>query len=65
MILVFAYGQTGSGKSFCMVGENNSDESFTATNAGNRGLIPRLCEAIFQKIEKLTDENTTFTVEAS
>ena len=48
-----------------MVGENNSDESFNTANAGNRGLIPRLCEAIFQKIEKLTDENTTFTVEAS
>uniref|UniRef100_A0A8D8RF75 Kinesin-like protein n=3 Tax=Cacopsylla melanoneura TaxID=428564 RepID=A0A8D8RF75_9HEMI len=36
---VFAYGQTGSGKTFTMMGSKDS-----------RGLIPRICEALFQRM---------------
>ncbi|KAH9106860.1 hypothetical protein AeMF1_017639 [Aphanomyces euteiches] len=39
---VFAYGQTGSGKTYTMVGDK--------TDAG-KGLIPRICEALFDAIE--------------
>eukprot|EP00900_Chrysochromulina_parva_P013585 jgi/Chrpa1/22227/Chrysochromulina_OHIO_Genome00012814-RA len=39
---VFAYGQTGSGKTHTMLGRETPDE---------RGLIPRLCEELFQKPE--------------
>ncbi|CAF0777272.1 unnamed protein product, partial [Didymodactylos carnosus] len=38
---VFAYGQTGSGKSFTMMGTHN-----------DRGLIPRLCQTMFDRISK-------------
>ena len=38
---LFAYGQTGSGKSHSMVGFGSA-----------RGVIPRACEAIFEKITK-------------
>jgi len=38
---IFAYGQTGSGKSYTMMGSGGED----------RGLIPRLCEGLFQRIE--------------
>ncbi|CAL8257953.1 unnamed protein product [Lota lota] len=36
---VFAYGQTGSGKSYTMMGD-----------AGDKGLIPRICEGLFCEI---------------
>ncbi|OQR91105.1 kinesin-like protein [Achlya hypogyna] len=39
---VFAYGQTGSGKTYTMVGDK-SDRG--------KGLIPRICEALFEQIE--------------
>src|SRR5699024_2867778 len=37
---LFAYGQTGSGKSFTMVGYG-----------ANRGIVPRVCEELFNTIE--------------
>ncbi|ODN01520.1 Kinesin-like protein KIF13A [Orchesella cincta] len=40
---LFAYGQTGSGKSYTMLG-----------SAEHRGVIPRLCDAIFIKIAEET-----------
>ncbi|KAF0701082.1 Aste57867_8379 [Aphanomyces stellatus] len=40
---VFAYGQTGSGKTYTMVGDKS---------ATGKGLIPRICEALFDEIEK-------------
>ncbi|CAL8143854.1 unnamed protein product [Orchesella dallaii] len=40
---LFAYGQTGSGKSYTMLG-----------SAEHRGVIPRLCDAIFNKIAEET-----------
>ena len=52
---IFAYGQTGSGKSYTMMGSPN-----------NKGLIPRLCDGIFEKIDQLNkDPNTSFKVEVS
>eukprot|EP00040_Diaphanoeca_grandis_P032706 m.198902 g.198902 ORF g.198902 m.198902 type:complete len:1075 (-) comp32712_c0_seq1:40-3264(-) len=47
---VFAYGQTGSGKSYSMMGY------------GEKGLIPRICEGIFAKSNKLKggEDKVTF-----
>lgn len=49
---VFAYGQTGSGKSYTMTG---SEE--------NRGIIPRICEAIFERVDANKDTNCTYKIE--
>ncbi|MFT7812984.1 kinesin-like protein KIF13B isoform X2 [Arapaima gigas] len=51
---IFAYGQTGSGKSFTMMG-----------SADQPGLIPRLCSALFDRIEQQQREGESFTVEVS
>ncbi|XP_023575921.1 kinesin-like protein KIF16B isoform X2 [Octodon degus] len=40
---VFAYGQTGSGKSYTMMGDS-----------GDLGLIPRICEGLFSRINETT-----------
>ncbi|OWZ22199.1 Kinesin [Phytophthora megakarya] len=39
---MFAYGQTGSGKTHTMVGDKSTS---------GKGVIPRVCEALFQEIE--------------
>eukprot|EP00301_Raphidiophrys_heterophryoidea_P008328 c13109_g1_i1.p1 GENE.c13109_g1_i1~~c13109_g1_i1.p1 ORF type:complete len:768 (+),score=237.65 c13109_g1_i1:137-2440(+) len=63
---IFAYGQTGAGKSFTMVGGENNETMFRDQNEDlTRGLIPRLCHGIFERIKKNTNTNTTFNVEAS
>lgn len=41
---LFAYGQTGSGKSYSMLGYG-----------ANRGIIPMVCDNIFDKIKKDKD----------
>ncbi|XP_020778849.2 kinesin-like protein KIF13B isoform X2 [Boleophthalmus pectinirostris] len=51
---IFAYGQTGSGKSFTMMG-----------SAEQPGLIPRLCSALFNRINLELREGESFTVEVS
>ncbi|KAJ7398674.1 Kinesin-like protein KIF16B [Pitangus sulphuratus] len=52
---VFAYGQTGSGKSYTMMG-----------NAGDAGLIPRICEGLFSQISEKTKRNeASFRTEVS
>jgi len=51
---IFAYGQTGSGKSYSMMGTPQ-----------DKGIIPRLCEAIFDKINSNTDPTIAFKVEVS
>ncbi|OTF71336.1 kinesin-like protein KIF13A-like protein, partial [Euroglyphus maynei] len=53
---IFAYGQTGSGKSYTMMGSSHE-----------KGLIPRLCDSIFERIRNLTDEdpNSNFKLEVS
>ena len=39
---LFAYGQTGSGKSYSVVGYGE-----------NKGIVPRACDEIFKRIEKI------------
>ena len=53
---IFAYGQTGSGKSYSMLGAPGTDQ---------RGIIPRSCEELFERIEQNTDETHNFRVEVS
>lgn len=49
---IFAYGQTGSGKSYTMLGSSGSSSS-------SRGIIPRLCDALFDRIAaKVAEEGT-------
>ncbi|XP_065844044.1 kinesin-like protein KIF13A isoform X2 [Oscarella lobularis] len=51
---VFAYGQTGSGKSYTMMGA-----------PGQKGIIPRLCDSLFERISSNDDTRLTFKVEVS
>ncbi|XP_007944578.2 kinesin-like protein KIF16B [Orycteropus afer afer] len=52
---VFAYGQTGSGKSYTMMG-----------NSGDSGLIPRICEGLFSRINETTIwDEASFRTEVS
>jgi kinesin family protein 1 len=55
-VCIFAYGQTGSGKSYTMMGKNEPDQT---------GIIPQLCEDLFQRINAQKDSDTTFSVEVS
>ncbi|XP_069862813.1 kinesin-like protein KIF16B isoform X3 [Dipodomys merriami] len=52
---VFAYGQTGSGKSYTMMG-----------SSGDSGLIPRICEGLFSRINETTRwDEASFRTEVS
>ncbi|KAM0788929.1 hypothetical protein ACM66B_003005 [Microbotryomycetes sp. NB124-2] len=51
---IFAYGQTGSGKSYSMMGYG-----------AERGIIPLICEALFERISKTSTDQLSFTVEVS
>ncbi|NXO20245.1 KIF14 protein, partial [Cisticola juncidis] len=51
---LFAYGQTGSGKSYTMMG---FDE--------DRGIIPRLCEDLFNQIAQMDKEQALYHLEMS
>ncbi|GAA5861825.1 hypothetical protein JCM8547_008567 [Rhodosporidiobolus lusitaniae] len=51
---ILAYGQTGSGKSYSMMGYGS-----------DRGIIPLICEALFERIKELSVDGTTFNVEVS
>lgn len=54
---IFAYGQTGSGKSYTMMGSPGADEG---------GIIPRLCDALFERIAvQQTPPTLTYKVEVS
>ncbi|RUS18586.1 hypothetical protein BC937DRAFT_88595 [Endogone sp. FLAS-F59071] len=48
------YGQTGSGKSYSMMGYGE-----------DKGIIPRTCEELFNRISRLTIPNVTYRVEVS
>ncbi|XP_055939213.1 kinesin-like protein KIF13B isoform X2 [Argiope bruennichi] len=50
---ILAYGQTGSGKSFTMMGSED-----------NKGLIPRLCDALFERINA-SGRQSDYKVEVS
>ncbi|XP_011875550.1 PREDICTED: kinesin-like protein KIF13A isoform X1 [Vollenhovia emeryi] len=51
---IFAYGQTGSGKSYTMMGSGD-----------NKGIIPRLCDNLFDLIAKQQSSELTYKVEVS
>ncbi|ORZ22364.1 hypothetical protein BCR42DRAFT_368208 [Absidia repens] len=51
---IFAYGQTGSGKSYSMMGYGE-----------DKGIIPRTCSELFNRINQNTDPSLTFAAEVS
>ncbi|KAK9723131.1 CAP-Gly domain [Popillia japonica] len=51
---IFAYGQTGSGKSYTMMGTQESN-----------GIIPRLCDSLFDLIAKQQSSELSYKVEVS
>ncbi|KAJ0005038.1 hypothetical protein NQD34_011252 [Periophthalmus magnuspinnatus] len=51
---ILAYGQTGSGKSYTMMGQK-----------GDKGLIPRICEGLFQQIAEKSKSAVSFHTEVS
>ena len=51
---IFAYGQTGSGKSYTMMGSQ-----------GQAGIIPRLCNNLFERIETMSSPENQTKVEVS
>ena len=51
---IFAYGQTGSGKSYTMMGSRDQ-----------AGLIPRLCDALFERIGQMSAAESEAKVEVS
>uniref|UniRef100_A0A8C5CVZ4 Kinesin family member 1B n=1 Tax=Gadus morhua TaxID=8049 RepID=A0A8C5CVZ4_GADMO len=56
-VCIFAYGQTGSGKSYTMMGKQEE---------GQEGIIPMLCEDLFEKInEDNTPGDLSYSVEVS
>lgn len=55
-VCIFAYGQTGAGKSYSMMGADGPDQE---------GIIPRMCQELFQRMAANTDPNLSFSVEVS
>ncbi|XP_031701664.1 kinesin-like protein KIF1B isoform X6 [Anarrhichthys ocellatus] len=56
-VCIFAYGQTGSGKSYTMMGKQEE---------GQEGIIPMLCEDLFEKIDDASNkEELSYSVEVS
>ncbi|XP_026010234.1 kinesin-like protein KIF1B isoform X13 [Astatotilapia calliptera] len=56
-VCIFAYGQTGAGKSYTMMGKQEE---------GQEGIIPMLCEDLFEKInEDGNKEELSYSVEVS
>jgi len=52
---VFAYGQTGSGKTYTMMGLSEPSEE--------KGVIPRLCEALFAEVKARSTEDPALRFE--
>lgn len=55
-VCIFAYGQTGAGKSYTMMGKQE---------AGQEGIIPQLCEDLFERTGQNQDPDLTYSVEVS
>ncbi|XP_054465218.1 kinesin-like protein KIF1B isoform X1 [Anoplopoma fimbria] len=56
-VCIFAYGQTGAGKSYTMMGKQEE---------GQEGIIPMLCEDLFEKINDVGNkEELSYSVEVS
>ncbi|XP_072512672.1 kinesin-like protein KIF1B isoform X4 [Salminus brasiliensis] len=55
-VCIFAYGQTGAGKSYTMMGKQEE---------GQEGIIPLLCEELFEKINDNNNEEISYSVEVA
>uniref|UniRef100_A0A8C1FM89 plus-end-directed kinesin ATPase n=1 Tax=Cyprinus carpio carpio TaxID=630221 RepID=A0A8C1FM89_CYPCA len=55
-VCIFAYGQTGAGKSYTMMGKQEE---------GQEGIIPLLCEDLFEKINDNSNEEISYSVEVA
>ncbi|KAK7482513.1 hypothetical protein BaRGS_00026224, partial [Batillaria attramentaria] len=55
-VCIFAYGQTGAGKSYTMMGRSDP---------GEQGIIPQLCEDLFERIKSQKTDDLHFSVEVS
>uniref|UniRef100_A0A671M8Q7 plus-end-directed kinesin ATPase n=1 Tax=Sinocyclocheilus anshuiensis TaxID=1608454 RepID=A0A671M8Q7_9TELE len=55
-VCIFAYGQTGAGKSYTMMGKQEE---------GQEGIIPQLCEDLFEKINDNNNEEISYSVEVA
>ncbi|XP_019944619.1 kinesin-like protein KIF1B isoform X36 [Paralichthys olivaceus] len=56
-VCIFAYGQTGAGKSYTMMGKQEE---------GQEGIIPMLCEDLFEKInDDCNKDELSYSVEVS
>ncbi|KAK2567739.1 Kinesin-like protein KIF16B [Acropora cervicornis] len=51
---IFAYGQTGAGKSYSMMGQDSAP-----------GLIPRICQGLYSRMDSSGDDKTEFRTEVS
>ncbi|XP_036369357.1 kinesin-like protein unc-104 isoform X6 [Octopus sinensis] len=55
-VCIFAYGQTGAGKSYTMMGKNEDSQ---------RGIIPLLCQDLFDRIKDNKTAEQMYSVEVS
>ncbi|XP_032631351.1 kinesin-like protein KIF1B isoform X3 [Chelonoidis abingdonii] len=55
-VCIFAYGQTGAGKSYTMMGKQEESQA---------GIIPQLCEELFEQISDNSNEEMSCSVEVS
>ncbi|CAM4576002.1 kinesin-like protein KIF1B isoform X5 [Lepidochelys kempii] len=55
-VCIFAYGQTGAGKSYTMMGKQEESQA---------GIIPQLCEELFEQINDNSNEEMSYSVEVS
>nr|XP_033778659.1 kinesin-like protein KIF1B isoform X12 [Geotrypetes seraphini] len=55
-VCIFAYGQTGAGKSYTMMGKQEETQA---------GIIPQLCEDLFEKINDNNNDEISYSVEVS
>ena len=54
-VCIFAYGQTGAGKSYTMMGKGHDNDQ--------SGIIPRLCQDLFQRISHDDNPDAQYSVE--
>ncbi|XP_025833622.1 kinesin-like protein unc-104 isoform X4 [Agrilus planipennis] len=55
-VCIFAYGQTGAGKSYTMMGKQEE---------GQEGIIPQICQDLFNKIRHDGGDDVKYSVEVS
>ncbi|CRL07187.1 CLUMA_CG020172, isoform A [Clunio marinus] len=55
-VCIFAYGQTGAGKSYTMMGKQEK---------GQEGIIPIICEDLFNRIRSTESNSLSYSVEVS